>query len=425
MDALTPKSLRESEGDAAVHPVSAPKPDRHAYRNLLLLTCCQAVGQACNTMMFAATGLSVITFYHRPDLANLPVTMQHIGVMIWVFPAALLMQRVGRSIGFRVGSLFGMAGAIVMSVGLYTGNFIAMCGGGLILGYAVSCLQMYRFAAVELVPVDYRAKAIAWVTAGGVASAVLGPSIVRMTYDLVMPFYLATYASILVLHVIVFTIMSFISFPPMAPAATDAAAAAGPPPRPLWMIASQPRFIASVMAGMLAYGTMSFTMSASPLAIVGCGFPQPEAHWVIFLHVCGMFVPSFFTGNLISRFGTTTMMAVGVVLMLIGGAVALNGMNEWNFRIALTVNGIGWNFLFIGATALVTTCYRPNERGKTQALNDFLIFSTTATSSFMAAYVQDHLGWYPLNWFAVVMMMAAAGAVIWLRSQHRALSPAY
>jgi MFS family permease len=219
--------------------------------------------------------------------------------------------------------------------------------------------------------------------------------------------------------------MSFITFPPMVPAATDRAATAGPPPRPLWMFASQPRFIASVMAGMLAYGTMSFTMSASPLAIVGCGFAHSEAHWVIFLHVCGMFVPSFFTGNLINRFGTTTVMAAGVALMLIGGAVALDGMNEWNFRIALTVNGIGWNFLFIGATALVTTCYQPNERGKAQALNDFLIFSTTATSSFMAAYVQDHLGWYPLNWFAVVMMMAAAGAVIWLRTQHRALSPAY
>ena len=426
MDALTPQSWLEPERDVASESDPARRLDRQAHRNLLLLTCCQAVGQACNTMMFAATGLSVITFYHRPDLANLPVTMQHIGVMIFVFPAALLMQRVGRGIGFRVGSLFGMTGAIVMCFGLYTGNFLAMCGGGLILGYAVSCLQMYRFAAAELVPINYRAKAISWVTAGGVAAAVIGPSFVRLTYDLVMPFYLATYASILGLHMIVFTIMSFISFPPMAPAAIASnTAAAAPPPRPLWMIARQPRFIASVMAGMLAFGTMSFTMSASPLAIVGCGFPHSEAHWVIFLHVLGMFVPSFFTGNLINRFGTTTVMACGVALMLVGGAVALAGMNEWNFRIALTVNGVGWNFLFIGATTLVTTCYQPNERGKAQALNDFLIFSTTATSSFMAAFVQDHLGWYPLNWFAVALMLAAAGAVIWLRSQHRALSPAY
>lgn len=399
--------------------------DRRAHRNLLLLACCQAVGQSCNTMMFAATGLSVITFYHRPDLANLPVTMQHIGVMIWVFPAALLMQRVGRSIGFRVGSLFGMAGAIVMCLGLYTGNFLVMCGGGLILGYAVACLQMYRFAAAELVPIHYRAKAISWVTAGGVAAAVIGPSLVRVTHDLTMPLYLATYAAILGLHAIVFTIMSFITFPPVAVAASTASPAEiAAPPRPLWEIASQPRFIASAMAGMLAFGTMSFIMSASPLAIVGCGFPHSEAHWVIFMHVLGMFVPSFFTGNLINRLGVTTVMAIGIVLMLAGVAAALSGTAEWNFRIALAVNGVGWNFLFVGATTLVTTCYRPNERGKAQALNDLLVFSTTATSSFMAGFLQDRWGWQPLNWFSMLLIGAAALAVIWLRYQRPMLSPA-
>jgi predicted MFS family arabinose efflux permease len=420
MDALNPQSTLKPEADPA------PDLDRRARRNLLLLACCQAVGQSCNTMMFAATGLSVITFYHRPDLANLPVTMQHIGVMIWVFPAALLMQRVGRSIGFRVGSLFGMAGAIVMCLGLYSGNFLVMCGGGLILGYAVACLQMYRFAAAELVPVHYRAKAISWVTAGGVAAAVIGPSLVRLTHDLTMPLYLATYAAILVLHVIVFTVMSFITFPPVVTAASSTSPTeATAPPRPLWVIASQPRFIASVIAGMLAFGTMSFIMSASPLAIVGCGFPHAEAHWVIFMHVLGMFVPSFFTGNLINRYGATTVMACGVVLMLAGVTAALSGLDIWNFRIALTVNGVGWNFLFVGATTLVTTCYRPNERGKTQALNDLLVFSTTATSSFMAGFLQDRWGWHPLNWFSVLLILAAAAAVIWLRYQRRNLSAAH
>ena len=320
MDALNPQSGLKPEADPA------QDLDRRARRNLLLLACCQAVGQSCNTMMFAATGLSVITFYHRPDLANLPVTMQHIGVMIWVFPAALLMQRVGRSIGFRVGSLFGMAGAIIMCLGLYAANFAVMCVGGLILGYAVACLQMYRFAAAELVPIHYRAKAISWVTAGGVAAAVIGPSLVRVTHDLTMPLYLATYAAILCLHVIVFTVMSFITFPSVATSSISVGPAeAAAPPRPLWVIASQPRFIASVIAGMLAFGTMSFIMSASPLAIVGCGFPHSEAHWVIFMHVLGMFVPSFFTGNLINRFGATTVMAWGVVLMLAGVAAALAG----------------------------------------------------------------------------------------------------
>ena len=420
MDALNPQSGLKPETDPA------QDLDRRARRNLLLLACCQAVGQSCNTMMFAATGLSVITFYHRPDLANLPVTMQHIGVMIWVFPAALLMQRVGRSIGFRVGSLFGMAGAIIMCAGLYTANFMVMCAGGLILGYAVACLQMYRFAAAELVPIHYRAKAISWVTAGGVAAAVIGPSLVRVTHDLTMPLYLATYAAILCLHVIVFTVMSFITFPPVVTTASTASPAEiAAPPRPLWVIASQPRFIASVMAGMLAFGTMSFIMSASPLAIVGCGYPHSEAHWVIFMHVLGMFVPSFFTGNLINRYGATTVMACGVVLMLAGVVAALAGIEVWNFRIALTVNGVGWNFLFVGATTLVTTCYRPNERGKTQALNDLLVFSTTATSSFMAGVLQDRWGWQPLNWFSVLLMLAAAAAVIWLRVQRPALSPAH
>jgi MFS family permease len=419
MDALSPGAGLRPETDPA------ESLDRRAHRNLLLLACCQAVGQSCNTMMFAATGLSVITFYHRPDLANLPVTMQHIGVMIWVFPAALLMQRVGRSIGFRVGSLFGMAGASVMCLGLYTGNFLVMCGGGLILGYAVACLQMYRFAAAELVPIHYRAKAISWVTAGGVAAAVIGPSLVRVTHDLTMPLYLATYAAILGLHVIVFTVMSFITFPPVVAAASTASQAEiAAPPRPLWEIASQPRFIASAMAGMLAFGMMSFIMSASPLAIVGCGFPHSEAHWVIFMHVLGMFVPSFFTGNLINRFGVTTVMACGIALMLAGVAAALSGTAEWNFRIALTVNGIGWNFLFVGATTLVTTCYRPNERGKAQALNDLLVFSTTATSSFMAGFLQDRWGWQPLNWFSVLLITAAAVAVIWLRVQRPTLSAA-
>jgi predicted MFS family arabinose efflux permease len=241
-----------------------------------------------------------------------------------------------------------------------------------------------------------------------------------------MPLYLATYAAIFGLHLLVFTIMSFISFPSVAssaPAASQAEAIA--PPRPLWEIASQPRFIASAMAGMLAFGTMSFIMSASPLAIVGCGFPHSAAHWVIFMHVLGMFVPSFFTGNLINRFGATTVMAWGVVLMLAGVVAALTGLTEWNFRIALTVNGIGWNFLFVGATTLVTTCYRPNERGKSQALNDLLVFSTTATSSFMAGFLQDRWGWQPLNWFSVLLMLAAACAVLWLRYQRPTLSPAH
>jgi len=390
-------------------------------RDLFLLACCQAIGQACNSMMFAATALSVVTFYSHKDLATLPITMQHVGVMIWVFPAALLMQRKGRRFGFRVGSVFGMVGGSVVAYGLHIASFPLMCAGGLLLGYAVSCLQMYRFAAAELVSVADRAKGIAWVTAGGVAAGFIGPSLVRWTHDQWVPLYQATFVTLIGLHLVVFIVMSFIRFPaPRGAGAMPYAGAPGSddePPRPLSQIAAQPRFIAAVVAAMVAFGTMSFLMGASPLAIVACGLPHTEAHWVIFLHLMGMFVPSFFSGNLIVRYGLARVMMAGIALMVLGVAAGLHGITDWHFRIALILNGVGWNFLFVGATTLVTTCYRPSERGKTQAMNDFLIFGTTAAASFLAGYLQQHFGWHPLNWFSLVLLSAAVVSVGWLWMQ--------
>lgn len=399
--------------------------DRRARANLLLLASCQALGQACNTMMFAATALSIITFYPERELATLPITLQHLGIMLWVFPAALLMQRRGRRFGFRVGSGFGMAGAAIVGTGLYFASFVTMCVGGLVLGYAVACVHQYRFAAVELVPAPYRAKAISWVTAGGVIAGIIGPSLVRWTHDQWVPIYLATYAGMFLLHAAVFVLLSWIRFPAAAAAAVGPGFAAPPePPRPLLRIAAQPRFVAAVISGMIAFGVMSFLMSASPLAIVACGLPHAEAHWVIFLHVMGMFVPAFFTGNLIARYGTTPVMTAGIALLLGGVAAGLSGLSDWHFRIALTLNGVGWNFLFVGATTLVTTCYRPSERGKVQALNDFLVFGTTAAASFLAGFLQERLGWFTLNWFSLVLLAVAVAAVAWLWQQDRAARPA-
>ncbi len=387
-------------------------------RNLLLLACCQALGQAANTMMFAATALSVATFLpqHR-ELATLPVTMQHVGVMLFVFPTAMLMQRLGRRFGFRVGSVTGMIGATVCGTGLVMGSIVVMCLGGLIQGYAVASLQMYRFAAVELVPGAMRAKAVSWVTAGGIAAGFIGPSLVRETYDVMMPFYLGTYASMFMVHVAVFTVMSFIRFPAIQPGETTASTTG--PQRPLWEIATQPQFVVAVITAMIAFGTMSFLMSASPLAIVSCGLPHTEAHFVIFMHVMGMFVPSLFTGNLIQRFGTVPMIMTGAAVLILGIIPALTGVTEWHFRISLTLIGLGWNFMFIGATTLVTTTYRPSERGKTQALNDFLIFGTTAASSFLAGYLEEKVGWEAINWIGLVMVIVAVTAVAWLRLAHR------
>jgi len=391
-------------------------------KRLLLLAACQAIGQAGNTMMFAATALSVVTFMEVRDLATLPVTMQHLGVMLSVFPAAMAMQRLGRRWGFRLGSVFGMVGAVCCGVGLWTATFWLMCVGGLILGYAVANLQMYRFAAVELAPPVMRPVAISWVTAGGIAAGFIGPAVARWTHDIWMPLYIGTFGAMVLVHVIVFVIISFIDFPPYRPEPVEGRPEE--PARPLWEIAAQPRFFVAAIAGMIAYGTMSFLMSASPLEIVGCGLPHTEAHWVIFLHVMGMFVPSLFTGNLIRRFGVTTIMLWGIVGLLAGIVAGLSGLTEWHFRIALMLNGVGWNFLFIGATTMVTMTYRPAERGKAQALNDFLVFGTTATASFLAGFLQEHLGWFTLNWFSVVLVAVAVVAVGWLQLASRRAVPA-
>ena len=383
-------------------------------RNLILLTVCQAVGQAGNVIMLSVTALSVITFFPYRELATLPATLQHLGVMLFVFPAAAIMMRRGRGFGFRVGSTFGMAGAALCALGLYTSTFVLMCAGGLLLGYAVAALQMYRFAAVELVPGAYRARAISWVTAGGVAAGTIGPLLTRATFDALLPLYLGTYLSMIAIHVAVFVIMGFIRFPPIN---DPGAPAAGEPQRPLWQIARQPRYATAVVIGMASWATMMFLMSSSPLAIVGCGLPATEPPFVIFLHVMGMYVPSFFTGSLIARFGLVRVMGAGSLILMAGVAAALAGLEAWNFRVSLTLNGIGWNFLFVGATALVTTCYRPSERGKAQALNDFLIFGTTASASFLAGFLQERIGWIALNWGAFALIAVALLAVVSLALQ--------
>lgn len=392
----------------------APTLSAASRRNLLLLTCCQAVGQAGNVIMLSITALSVITFFPHRELATLPATLQHLGVMLAVFPAAAIMMRRGRGFGFRIGSLFGMAGASLCGLGLYTSTFLLMCLGGVLLGYAVASLQMYRFAAVELAPPSYRARAISWVTAGGVIAGTIGPGLARATFDLLMPLYLGAYIAMIGIHVVVFIIMGFIRFPPVH----DPNVAQGAQ-RSLWEIAAQPRYAAAVVAGMASWATMMFLMSSSPLAVVGCGLPATEPPWVIFLHVMGMYLPSFFTGTLILRFGVVKVMAVGSLILLAGVVVALTGLSAWHFRLSLMLNGVGWNFLFVGATTLVTTCYRPAERGKAQALNDFLIFGTTASASFLAGFLQEQIGWFALNWMSIALVTVSIAAVLWLSQQRQ------
>ena len=374
-----------------------------SMRNIALLAICQALTQSSNTLMFASSALAVLTIV-PPDMriwANLPVTMQHLGVMLSVFPASALMMRRGRKFGFRSGSVMGMVGASCAAIGLGIGSFPLMCLGGIFLGYGIANMQLYRFAAVELAPGHFRAQAISYVTAGGVLAGIIGPTLARFTPDLWMPTFQASFVGVIIVHILVFIVLGFIEFPQVKSEDT-----AGPQ-RPLWEIVTQPTYMVACAGAMIAFGVMSFVMAASPLAIVQCGLDKTEAPVTIFVHVMGMFLPSFFTGHLISRFGIFNMMMAGIVLLVAGVAVALMGVTEWHFRGALSLNGVGWNFLFVGATTLLTTTYRQAERGKAQAFNDFMVFGVTTVSSLMASVVLELQGWATLNYVALGLVLIA------------------
>jgi MFS family permease len=385
-----------------------------ALRNIGLLAICQALTQSSNTLMFASSALAVLTIV-SPDMrmwANLPITVQHLGVMLSVFPASLLMMRRGRKFGFRSGSAMGMIGAACAAIGLGLASFPLMCLGGLFLGYGIANMQLYRFAAVELAPGHLRAQAISYVTAGGVVAGIVGPGLARLTPDLWLPTFQASFCAVIVIHAIVFSVLGFIEFPVVKPEDVSG------PQRPLLEIVTQPAYMVAAAGAMIAFGVMSFVMAASPLAIVQCGLAKSEAPVTIFVHVMGMFVPAFFTGHLIARHGVFNMMMAGIALLVLGVVVALMGVTEWHFRIALCLNGVGWNFLFVGATTLLTTTYRPAERGKAQAFNDFMVFGTTTVASLMASVVLELKGWAELNYMALALVCVAFLVIGLFRLRH-------
>jgi MFS family permease len=380
---------------------------RRSLRNIGLLATCQALTQSSNTLMFASSALAVLTIVSS-DMrmwANLPVTMQHLGIMLSVFPASMLMMRLGRNRGFRIGSVAGMFGAACAAFGLEMRSFPLMCLSGVILGYAMANMQLYRFAAVELAPGKFRAQAISYVTAGGVFAGIVGPMLARFTPELWQPIFQASFCAVIVIHAIVFCVLGLIEFPPAKPEDVSG------PQRPLLEIVMQPAYLVAASSSMIAYGVMSFVMAASPLAIVACGLAKEEAPYTILAHVLGMFVPSFFTGHLIARFGVFKIIVCGIGLLIGGVAVALLGETVWHFRISLGLNGIGWNLMFVGATTLLTTTYRPAERGKAQACNDFMVFGTTAIASLMASVVLEINGWAVLNYVAFVLVCVALAVV--------------
>ncbi|MGI9332630.1 MAG: MFS transporter [Gammaproteobacteria bacterium] len=378
-------------------------------RNLLVLACCQALYMTSNTLVISTSALVGIALAPVPSMATLPLGLQFLASMAIALPASLLMRRFGRRAGFRLGAAAGLAAGALCVLAIWYELFWLMCVSGLLYGLASGTGSFYRFAAADSVAPERKARAISLVLAGGLVAAFIGPSLAEFSRDWLWPAVFAgTYACLVVLQLIAFILLGLVDIAPLS------ASERRGPTRPLAVIASQPRFFVASFGAMSGYAAMNLLMTSTPLAMQVCGHAFSSTATVIQWHVVGMFAPSFFTGSLIRRFGVLRMMQWGAVLTLLCVGVNLAGTTVVHFWLALALLGLGWNFLYIGATALLTESYTPAEQAKAQGLNDFLVFATVAMTAFTSGYLHHAVGWTMLNLGVVPVIVAAAAGTVWL-----------
>ena len=371
---------------------------------MLLLTLCQALAMTGNNILATTASLVGYSLLIDKSWATLPTALQMSGTMVTIIPASLLMARFGRRAGFTIGATLGATGAALATAAIFRSSFPAFCLGTALLGSYNGFATYYRFAAADTAAPSFRGKAISLVLAGGVAAALFGPEMAKWSRSLFNPVLFAgCYVLILGFCLVSIGVLRFVRMP------RTSAASAGPV-RPLADIVRQPAFFLAAPAGMIAYGTMSLMMTATPLAMVGCALSFEDAAFVIQWHALGMYAPSFVTGHLIDRFGALRIMFCGVALLCLCSALALSGTDLMQFWGALVLLGIGWNFLFIGSTTLLTEAYTAAEKAKTQAANDFLVFGMVAVSSFSSGVLLNGFGWNAL----ALLVLPLAGAIFLL-----------
>lgn len=393
---------------------SAADPNALAKRNALLLSVAQAFCGGAAPISIALGGLA--GFYllgEDKSLATAPVTGYTLGVALAALPAAILMARIGRRLGFMAGAAIGMVGMLVSTWALLEGDFWIFCLGLFLNGAGGSFTQQYRFAAADQGTADFKPKAISWVLAGGLFAAVIGPQTAIATSDLFAPIEFAgAYFAGTFLLLIGMVTLAFLNFEKPPTRQERQAAGTG---RPIGEIMAQPRFIVSVLCAVGAYALMSYVMTGAPLAMKICGFSADQSTLGIQWHVMAMFGPSFFTGNLIARFGKERIVAAGMIMLAICAGIALMGITLTHFYVALILLGVGWNFGFIGATAMLTDTYRPEEKAKAQGANDFIMFGMVAFASLMSGQTLNALGWDALNIVVFPVVAICLAALGWLR----------
>ena len=380
---------------------------------LLLLVLCQGLLLTNNVTFMAINGLVGLSIAPKPWMATLPITAYVAGGALFAHIVARHQRAWGRKRAFQVGLVVAMVSCALCAYAAASHSFTLLVAATLLAGYYNANAGLYRFAATEVVAPRFKERAISWVLAGGIIGAVAGPSLASVTRDVLPVAFAGAYAALVGVALVALALISFIHFPPLPlPSAAQ-------PGRPLREIARQPAFIVAVVACALGYGVMNLLMAATPIAMSQCAHPFSSTALVLEWHVLGMYVPSFFTGSLIRRFGGLPVMSVGVVLNAVCIAVALSGVDLTHFLIALFTLGIGWNFLYIGGTTLLTETYRPEEKTTAQAAMDTTVFTTMTVTSFSSGALVTTQGWTWLNLGSIVPVLICAAALAWLAMQRR------
>ena len=385
-----------------------------AQKNVALLSACQGLLLTNNSILIATHALAGYALAADKALATLPLTAYIIGASLTTMPASLLMRRLGRRTGFTLGAAFGIAGALICAWAAFAHHFWLLCAGALVLGVYNATGQYYRFAAADSASADFKSKAISLVLAGGIVGGILGPETSKISKDFfVQAAFAGSYLSLGVFCLLAIGLILLIDIPPLTVAERKESG------RPLTAIARQPAFLVAVLSAVVGYGVMNLLMTATPLAMVACQHPFSDAAFVIQWHVIAMFAPSFFTGTLIKRFGVVNVMLTGVALNLGCIAVALAGLEVAHFWGAMVLVGVGWNFMFIGGTTLLTECHTPSERGKVQGANDLAIFLTMIVTSLSSGLLFTLQGWELMNQLAVPFLLLTGIAMLWLAAVQR------
>jgi predicted MFS family arabinose efflux permease len=365
---------------------------------LAVIVLCQALAMTGVTMVIVVSALAGKMLAAEKALATLPIALMFLGVMVTTFPASMLMKRIGRRAGFSLGALIGIAAPVVCAWGIAEGSYIIFAAGSFLQGCYNAFWQYYRFAAAEAVETDYVSRAISFVILGGVAAAVFGPELAKLSAEVIEGARFAgSYLTIAGLACVALLVIQFIDIPRPS---EDERAGMG---RPLAEIAAQPTFMIAVLAAAVGYGSMSFVMTATPLAMQGHMHSFSDTAFVIQWHALGMFLPSLFSGHLIRWFGAVRIVLAGVVA---------------NFAMIVII--VGWNFMFVGGSTLLTETYASAEKGKVQGINDFMVFGSNAVASLSAGLIYHWFGWGAVAWTVVAPLLAVFAMALWLRLKRKA-----